>query len=596
MDGAASRSSSCRCSVNKYWFWIRMLLTGNERLFAAVAGLLLCFPIITYYKFALTKSLFDKLSSEPSVAPILLLAGLLFILQLVEEQVERTNQYCNERMNLRVNYKLDNFLLHRIQPTTITNLESPRYRNDLNIVMSSLSNLSLILTSLITLAHQMVLIGMYAHLLFRYGWWFVLITVIFSIPGIYYTIARLKREDAHYREFSQVSIKTNTLSGLLTHPYVLKELIVFAAKPMLLSRWLTAAKERITGRVRFLNKEFRLSFLFSICSPSGQFAVQVLLLYRLSRSDITLGDYVAIMSAAAMLGAALKNFWTNLDVIKKIQLFSGHYSSFERNYLQQPSSQPAIVADDISHFSCRGVHFAYPDQPREVLRGVDVDIVAGESIAFVGENGSGKSTLAKVLFGFHDLPRGSLFLNRLDINDYDREALFSHIAIVNQDYIKYPLSVYENIAMNDCGEEDKRMVDDFLRRYPSLVPDNLDCETVIGNDYLDSVQLSGGQWQRIAIARALYKNAPILIFDEATSEVDPETEKTIIDGVLKERKDKMTLLITHSLYISAKVDRIYVLDEGNVVEAGHHEELLAKRGKYYAMWMAQVEGDKAYAS
>jgi len=574
--------------------WTRVLLQGNRKLVASIAALLLCFPVISYYKFDITKGFFDALEAKGVMQTAIILAVLLFLLQLMEGQLGKLQQYLNERLSLKVSAALDTFLLNRIKPATITKLESPQYRHDLNLVRTSLSSLSMILTSLINLIHQSVLIAMYGYLILAYDIWTVLITVVFSLPSIYYAVGRLKREDRYNRNATQEILKSNNLAGLMAHPYVVKELIVFAAQPMLFARWLAATKENISRRVAFLGREYRLSLLFMSFSPAGFLFIQVILLQRLMRSEISLGEYVAITGTATMLDSALKQFWASTDVMKKIQLFTNHYSHFEREYMDDRHGAGAIRLEQLKETTARGVRFRYAGQQRWVLHSVDIDIRCGESIAFVGENGSGKSTLAKVLFGFHDIPRGQILFNQIDVNDYKREDLYEHIAIVNQDFNKYPLSVYENIAMKECTEQEKSRVDHFLRQYPSLVPQHLDRDTVLGNEYIDSAQLSGGQWQRIAIARALYKNAPVLILDEATSELDPETEISIIDRVLAERRDRMTLIITHNLNLSSRVNRIYVLHEGCVVEHGSHEQLMALRGKYYAMWISQLKGEERH--
>ncbi|HVF15388.1 MAG TPA: ATP-binding cassette domain-containing protein, partial [Steroidobacteraceae bacterium] len=231
------------------------------------------------------------------------------------------------------------------------------------------------------------------------------------------------------------------------------------------------------------------------------------------------------------------------------------------------------------------VSFGYPEGKGIALQDIDLHVRPGEMIAFVGRSGSGKSTLVNLLPRFYDVSAGSIRLDGLDIREYELNSLREQIAVVSQDVVLFNDTIRSNIAFGrdvpaSAIEEAARAA--HLMEFVRELPAGLD--TVVGDR---GVLLSGGQRQRISIARALLKNAPILILDEATSALDTEAERIIQRALEDLMQNRTTLVIAHRLSTVEKANRIFVLDAGRIVESGSHAELVARKGQYASLHRMQ---------
>ncbi len=243
--------------------------------------------------------------------------------------------------------------------------------------------------------------------------------------------------------------------------------------------------------------------------------------------------------------------------------------------------QPAV--------SFNGVDFHYQES-RPILRNVSFNVAAGSKVAIVGESGTGKSTIMKLLFRFYEPTGGAISIDGVDIKNVTQNSLRQHIGIVPQDTVLFNTSLKENVLYGNPDADDeavnKALSIAHLTQFVESLPDGL--ETQVGERGL---KLSGGEKQRVAIARAILKGAPILIFDEATSSLDSESEKAILSALRDAAKGHTSLVIAHRLSTITDADTILVMQKGAIVERGSHSELLALNGHYAALWLAQQHSE-----
>ena len=250
-----------------------------------------------------------------------------------------------------------------------------------------------------------------------------------------------------------------------------------------------------------------------------------------------------------------------------------------RETVKYPQTSKEIKNYDIKF---NNVSFTYPDTDVEVLHNVNLDIKSGTTVAFVGKSGGGKSTLVSLIPRFYDVTKGSIEIGGINVKDMNEKDLMDKISFVFQDNKLLKKSLYENIKMGfDVDKKDvldaldKAQCDDIISKFDTGL------DTKIGTE---GVYLSGGETQRITLARAIVKNAPILLLDEATAYADSDNEYLMQKAILELSKNKTTIMIAHRLSTIVNVDCIYVVDDGKIVESGIHKELVDKNGLYAKMW------------
>jgi ATP-binding cassette subfamily B protein len=244
----------------------------------------------------------------------------------------------------------------------------------------------------------------------------------------------------------------------------------------------------------------------------------------------------------------------------------------------------------------KNVSFTYPDSERFILKDFNLTIKSGEKIALVGENGAGKSTLIKLLLRFYDVTDGEVFINGIPIKKIDLNEWYKKIGALFQDFIKYQFTFKENVIFGNLAKKDDLYaLKDAIKKsgadgYVADLPKGVD--QIVGKTFEEGVDLSGGQWQKLALARAFFRDAPILILDEPTSAIDAKAEYEIFERVQNLQKDKTVIIISHRFSTVRNADRILVLDQGRIVEEGNHEKLMNKKGLYAELFNIQAKGYK----
>lgn len=308
--------------------------------------------------------------------------------------------------------------------------------------------------------------------------------------------------------------------------------------------------------------------------------------YEVTRENMTLGDFVLIntfmmqifmpLNFLGFVYREMKGSMANIE-----NMFS--LLDTKRQILESPN------ASSLSHFEKKiefsNISFNY-DEQRTILNQCTFHIEKNQKLALVGASGSGKSTIGKLLFRFYDVNEGSILIDDIDIKDYKLSDLRQNMAVIPQDTMLFNASIYDNIKYGRLQASDndiKKAIDQaYLSSFIDSLPEGWN--TIVGERGL---KLSGGEKQRIAIARAILKNPPIFIFDEATSSLDSQSEQEVLRAIEAISDSHTSLIIAHRLSTIAKADKIIVLHEGKIVEEGKHEELLNAKGRYEHLWSIQ---------
>ncbi|AXT46449.1 MULTISPECIES: ABCB family ABC transporter ATP-binding protein/permease [Chromobacterium] len=423
-----------------------------------------------------------------------------------------------------------------------------------------------------------------AILLHRYAWPFALVTLGTIAVYIAFTLVVTEWRTVYRRSMNDLDSKANAkaIDALLNYEtvkYFNNEGYEAERYDKNLAAWEASA----------IKNQVSLSMLNAgqgLIIASGVTLIMVLSAREVVAGRMTVGDVVLVATFITQLYAPL-NFlgFVYREIKHSLADIERMFSLLNANEEVADAPGAAVLAARAAGVRFEQVGFAY-ESKRRILSEVSFDIPAGKTLAVVGASGAGKSTLSRLLFRYYDVGQGRIMVNGRDIRELTQDSLRAHIGIVPQDTVLFNDTVYYNIAYGRPGASREEVIEAaksaHIHDFVSGLPDGYD--TMVGERGL---KLSGGEKQRVAIARTILKNPPILIFDEATSALDSRTEKAIQRELVEISANRTTLIIAHRLSTIVDADQILVMEAGRVLEQGAHRELLERGGRYAEMWRLQ---------
>jgi ATP-binding cassette subfamily B protein len=383
------------------------------------------------------------------------------------------------------------------------------------------------------------------------------------------------------------------LAGLLTGRDPAKEVRAFGLAAFLRARHDRLYDERIAEMRRVSTRQMRTMAAADLASALTIAGAIAIILWLAASHHLALSAAIAGTGALVVLGGRLAFAGQSAGMLQESAMFIDDFLAFAE--LAPPAREGGTPGHEPGSFgpiTAEEVTFSYPGSERVALHDVCLRIEPGEVVALVGANGSGKTTLAKLLAGLYLPTGGRVCWDGRDTRDMDRGSLLGCSAVVFQDFIRYALSAGDNIAL---GRHERAADTEGIVRAAeqagadgdmSALPSGY--ETLLGPAFIDGTDLSTGQWQRLALARTFFRDAPLVILDEPTAALDAKAEHELFAKIGELFADRSVLLISHRFSTVRSADRIYVLSEGYVVEAGTHEELLARAGTYAELFMLQA--------
>ena len=366
----------------------------------------------------------------------------------------------------------------------------------------------------------------------------------------------------------------------------------------------------LIDRFKFLSDKFYLDnkhlsvrraswgTVFALIGSLGYYAAYIVMIVKTVAGAITIGSLTFLAGSFRQLRSLLENILSRFTTVSQSAIYlRDFFDFFEIQPKISVAPNPLSFPNPIKKgFTFENVGFKYSNTESWANRHLNFTLHAGEKVALVGENGAGKTTLVKLLSRLYDPVEGRILLDDIDLKEYDIIELRKNIGIIFQDFLRYQMSFAQNIAAGNIDEQfNRELIEQSAEKslahlLAEKLPDKYD--QALGRRFNNGVELSGGEWQKIAIARAYMKDAQLLILDEPTSALDARAEYSVFQRFAELTKGKTAVLISHRFSTVRMADRIIVLDKGQIIEMGSHEELIKKNGHYAELFMLQAKGYK----
>ena len=441
-----------------------------------------------------------------------------------------------------------------------------------------------------------ITLASFAFLLLRFSPWLVAILVLTSIPAF---IAETRYSGQGFRLLSRrapESRQINYLSRLLTEDSSAKEIKLFDLGGTLLARYLTLFEKFFREDKALACQRAVAGFSLGLIATLGFYGSYAWIVWHTVQRQISLGDMTLYLAIFRQGQTTFQSILYAVSSIYENNLFMSNFFEFlgmtpQLAIAAEPKVLPAILRSGIEF---RNVGFRYPDNGAWALRNVNLLIRPGEKIALVGHNGAGKTTLIKLLSRLYDPAEGAILIDGIDLRDIDPRALRQKIGVIFQDFVRYHLPVKENIGFGqiDAAADFDRIVASARKSGADAIIEGLpeSYDTMLGRWFSGGQELSLGQWQKIALARAFMREAEILVLDEPTASVDAQSEYEIFRHFQELTAGKMAILISHRFSTVRMADRIAVIEAGGISEIGSHAELIERNGTYARLFSLQAEG------
>jgi ATP-binding cassette subfamily B protein len=373
-----------------------------------------------------------------------------------------------------------------------------------------------------------------------------------------------------------------------------KELKLFGLAPYLVDRYTALSDDLHRQTVGLARQKLFFGALLTMLGTFGYYGTYAFVIYRTVSGALTLGTMTLLAGAIAGASTNIQAFFSTFSVIADQALFMTDLLEFFSVQPKIVSKPDALVAPRPIRqgFEFRNVSFAYPGNPRVVLNNINFRLEPSSRIALVGENGQGKTTIVKLLTRLYDPTEGQILLDGIDLREYNLDDLWKEIGVIFQDFTRYEMTASENIAVGQIEERNnpfriraaahKSLAEKVIRKLPRGYNQTLGCR------FEGGVDLSGGEWQKMALARAYLRDAQLLILDEPTAALDARSEHEVFERFAELTAGKMALLISHRFSTVRMADRILVLENGRIAEQGKHDQLVQCSGRYAEMFELQA--------
>ena len=544
----------------------------------------------------------ESLGSELNWTYLLLPMIVIVVCRVISSGITASAQFVNFTVTEKIENRANTLLLNKAAGLDLVFYESPQYYDRLYQARENIGSLQSAILDLIGLISQtLTLVAMFGLLSVLHPLAFLVLIATVS-PRLFVEGYTAKRKFNLEMELTRNSRITNYFSMLLTERENVKEVKVFGLGSYFIKTFLEFRETEVKAFLN-LNIHFvKVEVLFDMLGYLGLCLVWLYAVYRAAQGELTIGDLFMVFGAAQSSKDSIAAWFAQCGGIFGNSLYLTRF--FELIDLDPQSVIGALDMDRPGPrylvpnrlkqgIEFKSVSFHYPGTEQLVLKDISFSIPANSKLALVGENGAGKTTLVKLLARFYDPVNGSIYLDGKDYRDYDLQELRQSITVIFQDFARYDFSVADNIGVGYVDFlTNRQRVEEAAKNggaheMAMKLPSQYD--TILGRTLDEGMDLSGGEWQNVAISRAYMSDAQLFILDEPTAALDAFKEAEVFDRFSHLTQGRTVVLVSHRFSTVRMADLICVIEDGCVIEYGTHEELVRLNGKYRRMYDAQAE-------
>ena len=576
---------------------LRLVWDAAPKVVAGGIALRVTSALIPVAMLAISKSIIDLIKAGHATAmppEMWWLLGAEFVLAATNQLLGRTIDYTDARLADEFTREVSLRLIRHATRLDLETFEDPAFHDVLERARQQATDRIGMLNAMGRLLLQSItLISLATAVVFYYPWLFLLL-VICTVPAFMGEshFAFLGYSLAH--EITPVRRELDYLRIIGTSKEHAKEVKLFGLGGHLHQRYASLTGGIIRKNINLTRHRLVWGSLFAVFGSVGYYGSYVFLVWQALLGRITVGTLILLTGAIAGASTQLQGVFSLFSHIADQAL---HLTDLVDFLKVQPTirSRPdalAVPRTIRTGFEFRDVSFHYPGSSRLVLKNLNLRLEPGEHVALVGENGQGKTTLVKLLARLYDPTAGAIYLDGVDLREYSVEELHKEIGVIFQDFVRYDMPARMNIGVGRIEQVDddealwtaaeKSRADRLLTRFAGGL------DQMLGRRFEGGVDLSGGEWQKFALARAYLRDAQVLILDEPTAALDAVAESEVFARFDDLSRGKMALLISHRFSTVRKSDRIVVLEDGQIYEEGTHDQLVARHGRYASLFELQA--------
>ena len=529
---------------------------------------------------------------------LILQFAYLFISDIVGRISAMITRICSEVVSNHIKLKI----IDKSKEVDISSYDSPEFYAKMeNANREAGSRPIAVLSSFFSVFSSVISIVGFIAILFSVSPWAPFVMILVSLPStVINFVYRRKNVDFMFRR-SKERRQMSYYSDVIVNKDLAKEIRIYNLTDTFKEKYKAVFAKYFKGLKKLIMSEFWLNLLAGIVATAVNCLLFIYIADGVFKGNYEVGDYSLYTGALNTISAKLASIISTTAMIYEGTLFINNMITFmnEEKHIKPTIDPPRQPQRHIAHeIKLENVSFKYPGTDRYVIKNISLTIKPGDTVVLVGLNGAGKTTLVKLLIRLYDPTEGRILLDGYDLREYDTKALYDMFGIIFQDYGKYAVSVSENIMFGDIDKTpnfsdvkssaERSGADDFIADLPN------EYDTPLMRYFEDNgIELSGGQWQKLAIARAFYGDSDILVLDEPTASLDPIAEAEIFNKFDELRTGKTSVFVSHRLSSATTASSIIVIENGQLCEMGSHSELMAAKGKYYELFTTQA---KRYAT